>query len=87
MAEAIKGHVKRCKQCQLHKKGRKSYGKLPPKDAKESVPWQCINVDMMDPLTVKTVKGKKTLLVLTMIDPATGWFEVKESKRHSGTKF
>ena len=83
MAEAIKGHVKRCKQCQLRKKGRKAYGKLPPKEAEESVPWQRVNVDMMGPLTVKTAKGKKTLLVLTMIDPATGWFEVKDIPEQS----
>ena len=83
MAEAIKGHVKRCKQCQLRKKGRKAYGKLPLKEAEESVPWQRVNVDMMGPLTVKTAKGKKNLLVLTMIDPATGWFEVKDIPEQS----
>ena len=27
---------------------------------------------------VKTAAGKRELLVLTMIDPATGWFEMKD---------
>ena len=83
MAEAINGYMKTCKQCQLCKKGIKCYGKLPPKQAEESIPWQCINVDRMGPLTVKTAKGKKTLLVLTMIDPATGWFKVKDIPEQS----
>ena len=78
MAEDVKRHVKYCKQCQINKRGRKHYGKLPAKVAEESVPWQRVNVDMMGPLTVKTATGKRSLLVLTMIDPATGWFEVKD---------
>ena len=73
MAETIKGYLKTYKQCQLHKKGRKLYGKLCPKQAEESVPWQCVNVDMTGPLTIKNAIGKKTLLMLTMIDPTTGW--------------
>ena len=38
---------------------------------------------MMGPLTVKTANGKKTLLLLTMIDPATGWFEMKDIPNQS----
>ena len=33
---------------------------------------------MIGPLTIKTPKGKLKLLAITMIDPATGWFEVKD---------
>jgi hypothetical protein len=32
------------------------------------------------PLTIKTPSGKKKLLALTMIDPSTGLFEVKDVK-------
>ena len=38
---------------------------------------------MMGPLTVKTANGKKTLLLLTMIDQATRWFEMKEIPNQS----
>ena len=78
MAEEIKQHVGYCKSCQINKKVRKEYGKIPVKEAEESLPWNRVNVDMMGPLTVTTATGKKKLLVLTMINPATGWFEVKE---------
>jgi hypothetical protein len=30
-------------------------------------------------LTIKTPSGKKELLARTIIDPSTGWFEIKES--------
>ena len=72
--------VKRCKICQRCKKSNsKKYGKLPPKDAAtESTPWKRVNVDLIGPLTVKTPDGEFVLNALTMIDPATGWFEIKE---------
>jgi hypothetical protein len=34
-------------------------------------------------LTIKTPSGKKELLALTMIDPSTGWFDVKDVKYKS----
>ena len=83
MAEDIKHHVKHCKRCQMNKKGQKLYGKLLPKVAEQSIPWQRVNVDMMGPLTVKTVTGKITLLLLTMTDPATGWFKMKDIPNQS----
>ena len=44
-------------------------------------PWNRVNVDMIGPYTVKTPKGTKQLRAFTMIDPATGWFEVKDIPR------
>jgi hypothetical protein len=35
-------------------------------------------VDLIGPWTVKTPTKNHTLRALTMIDPATGWFEIKE---------
>ena len=71
--------VKTCTVCQHCKKTRKKYGKLPPKQADtESTPWERVNVDLIGPLTVNTPRGAHQLNALTMIDPATGWFEVKE---------
>jgi hypothetical protein len=71
-------HVKTCHICQLNKKVRRNYGKLPPKEAEPSEPWDRVNVDMSGPFTVKTPKRKLELRAFTMIDPATGWFEVKD---------
>lgn len=52
---------------------------MPPKEAEQSKPWNHVNVDMIGPLSVKTPDGKThQLQALTMIDPATGWFEVKD---------
>ena len=66
---------KMCKNCQLFKKQRKKYGHLPAKEA-ETVPWECVNVNLIGPYTIKTPKKKYTLTAMTMIDPATSWFEI-----------
>jgi len=51
---------------------------LPEKEA-EGIPWDKLCVDMIGPYKINR-KGKKPLQLwcLTMIDPATGWFEIKE---------
>ena len=66
-----------CDTCQHTKKTHSKYGHLPAKEA-EAEPWDKLCVDMIGPYTIK-VKGKKplTLWCVTMIDPATGWFEMK----------
>ena len=45
----------------------------------EGDPWEQLCVDLIGPYTVER-KGKKPLQlqVVTMIDPATGWFEIIE---------
>jgi hypothetical protein len=51
---------------------------LPAKEA-EADPWEVLCVDLIGPYTIKR-RGKKNLVLwcLTMIDPATGWFEMRE---------
>ena len=54
---------------------------MPPKDA-EVTPWNRVNVDLIGPYKIKSPndpKGTKPkeLRALTMIDPVTGWFEIK----------
>ena len=71
--------------CQLSKRLRSKYGKLPPKDV-DLRPWNTVCIDCIGPLTVKSKKkgkhGKKTKAIekiiraLTMIDPAAGWIEI-----------
>ena len=68
----------KCDQCQRTKRTKKKYGKLPEKVA-ETIPWQKLCVDMIGPYKIPR-KGKKDLELwaVTMIDPATGWFEIAE---------
>ena len=68
----------KCHVCQKTKKTSKHYGKLPEKEA-ESEPWQKLCVDLIGPYSIKRKgKPKLTLWCVTMIDPATGWFEMRE---------
>ena len=71
----VEEHCKTCASCQLFKKQRKKYGHLPPKRA-EINPWLRVNVDLIGPYTINTNKGKIQLRAMTMMDPATNWFEI-----------
>jgi transposase InsO family protein len=51
---------------------------MPPKIA-ESQPWKHLCVDMISPCQIRR-KGKKTSCLQAMIDPATGLFEIVQSK-------
>jgi hypothetical protein len=53
---------------------------LPEKDA-EAMPWDRLCIDLIGPYEIKSnVKGVKIppLKAVTMIDPATGWFKIKQ---------
>jgi hypothetical protein len=73
-----------CQVCQMTKKERKKYGLLPPKIA-ESDPWVMVCVDLVCPFTIRTPAKTHSLLALTMIDPATSWFEIIEATNKSAT--
>ena len=74
----VRRHVKRCRTCQLGKKRKRLYGKLPTKIA-ETIPWRSVAVDLIGPYTLKGKDGTiLDFMCLTMIDPATGWFELIE---------
>ena len=78
MRRHIRAHVQRCKRCQLGKKRKLQYGKLPTKIA-ETTPWKVVCVDLIGPYTLKNSSGTiLDFMCLTMIDPATGWFELIE---------
>ncbi|HEY9299078.1 MAG TPA: integrase zinc binding domain-containing protein, partial [Phormidium sp.] len=67
-----------CDTCQRTKRTTSKYGHLPAKEA-EAEPWDKLCVDMIGPYTIKQHKKKSlTLWCVTMIDPATGWFEMKQ---------
>jgi hypothetical protein len=72
--------ISKCAICQTQKKQSKKYGLLPEKEA-EAMPWDRLCVDLIGPYNIKSnVKGVKIppLKCVTMIDPATGWFEIKQ---------
>ena len=76
MRNDIGKYLKKCKTCQKHKKTYKQYGKLPEKVV-EDIPWQRLCVDLIGPWKLKRNDNKIiTLRALTLIDPATGWFEM-----------
>jgi hypothetical protein len=58
---------------------RNKYGMFPPKIA-ESDPWVMVCVDLVGPIpfTIRTPTKTHSLLALTMIDPATGWFKLSK---------
>jgi len=71
-----------CSTCQITKKSHTKYGHLPPKEA-EAEPWDKLCVDLVGPYTITSSRNKRKKAILwavTMIDPATGWFEMKELK-------
>ena len=74
----VEKFCKQCRTCQLTKKTKKQYGHLPPKEA-EVAPWDTLCIDLIGPYTVKEEgKRKWELHCLTMINPATGWFEIAQ---------
>ena len=78
MREQITSSVNSCAICQRNKKQRKKYGLLPEKEA-EAIPWDKLCVDLIGPYKIRR-KGHKPLIcrAVTMIDPATSWFEVHQ---------
>jgi transposase InsO family protein len=78
MREQITTNVSRCLVCQLNKKRNKKYGHMPEKEA-EAIPWDKLCVDLIGPYKIRR-KGQEDLVcrAVTMIDPATGWFEVHQ---------
>ena len=79
--------AKICKTCQQFKKRKTIYGHLPPKNIAELKPWDIVHVDLIGPYS-KTIiqqqpgntviRNNASLTCMTMIDPATGWFEIVE---------
>ena len=79
MRKHITRKVSTCSTCQKNKKQCKKYGFLPEKEA-EYQPWDRLCVDLIGPYSVRHKYGRKIppLRCVTMIDPATGWFEIAQ---------
>jgi hypothetical protein len=78
MRTTIQSLTKSCRYCQINKRRSQKYGHLPPKTI-YTIPWECLCVDLID---LYTLKGKDNLqivfMALTMIKPASSWFEIAE---------
>ncbi len=78
MRTTIRRYVKTCQSCQVNKRHSQKYGHLPPKLV-ITTPWKVLCVDLIDPYTLKGKDGLKIdFMCLTLIDPATSWFEMVE---------
>ena len=76
MQNTIRSHVKNCQKCQVNKRCKHKYGKLPAKLVITN-PWEALCVDLIGPYTLKGKdRTKIDFMCLTMIDPASSWFEI-----------
>ena len=81
--DTVKEVCSRCNSCKLQKHDAKKYGKIPAKVDVEDTPWKKLCIDLVGPYKLgkfdpkhKDYKYRIELWCLTMIDPATGWFDV-----------
>ena len=79
MRNTIQLHVKNCRTCQVNKQHEHKYGKLPTQLVITN-PWGTLCVHLIGP---NTLKGEDETEIdfmcqtLTMIDPASSWFEIE----------
>ena len=86
LSSQAKKLVKTCKICQQYKRKRK-YGHVPAKTIEDLVPWRTMHTDLIGPYSItakQTQPGGEIkevelqLTAMTMVEPATGWFEIVE---------
>jgi hypothetical protein len=78
MRNTIQKYVKSCRSYQVNKRHSLRYGHVPPKLV-ITTPWKALCVDLVGPYTLKGKDSSSIdLMCLTMIDPATSWFEIVE---------
>jgi hypothetical protein len=78
MRTTIQRYVKTCQSCQVNKRHSQKYGYLPPKLV-IMTSWKAFCVDLIGPYTLKGKDGSGIdFMCLTMIIPATSWFEIVE---------
>ena len=70
--------VKTCRVCQETKKGKRTKHALLPAKTAEVEPWDTVCIDCIGPYIIGKGKHETRLRCMTMIDPATGWFEIAQ---------
>jgi hypothetical protein len=78
MQNTVRRYVKSCRSCQVNKRHSLKYGHVPPKLV-IMTPWEALCFDLVGPYTLNGKDGSSIdFMCLTMIDPATSWFEIVE---------
>ena len=78
MRNTVRQYVKTCRSCQINKRHSNKYGHVPTKLVITN-PWEALCVDLIGPYTLKGKDGTEIdFMCLTMIDPASSWFELVE---------
>ncbi len=78
MHTTILRYTKSCRSCQVNKRHSLSYGQVSPK-LNITTPWRALCVDLVGPYILKGKDGSSIdFMCLTMINPATSWFEIVE---------
>jgi hypothetical protein len=78
MRNTIRKYIKSCRSCQINKRHSLRYGHVPPKLV-ITTPWRALCVDLVGPYTLKDKDCSSIdFMCLTMINPATSWFEIVE---------
>jgi hypothetical protein len=79
MHTTIQRYIKSCRSCQVNKRQSLRYGHVPPRLVM-TTSWRALCVDLV--VGPYTLKGKDSssidFMCLTMINPATSWFEIVE---------
>ncbi len=78
MHSTVCSYVKNCQSCQANKRLLQQYGKFPTKLV-TITPWEAVCVDLIGQYMLRGKDGTEIdFMCLTMIDPASSWFEIVE---------
>jgi hypothetical protein len=78
MHTTIQRYIKSCRSCQVNKRHSLKYRPVPPKLV-ITTPLRALCVNLVGPYTLKDKDGSSIdFMCLTMINPATSWFEIVE---------
>ena len=78
MHSTVRSYVINCKSFQVNKRRSQKYGKLPTKIV-TITPWEAVCVNLISQYMLRGKDGTEIdFMCLTMIDPASSWFEIVE---------
>jgi hypothetical protein len=78
MRNTIQRYIKSCRSFQINKRHSQKYGHVPLKLVTTTT-WKALCVDFIGPYTPKGKDGSSiNFMCLTMINPATSWFDIVE---------
>ena len=77
LGDKIFNNVKDCKNFQINKNKNFKYDHFPAKEV-EAVPWDRLLVGFVGPYKIRmdSCDDPLILIYITMIEPATGWFNI-----------